>query len=56
MLVSRVDGERVLPENVEVPARVLDLLDLSVKFTGSMKHSKCFKRPLFGNLDNSCLY
>ena len=34
MLVSRVDGERVLPENVEVPVRVLDLLDLSVEIYG----------------------
>jgi len=34
VLVSRVDGERVLPENVEVPERVLDLLDLSVEIYG----------------------
>ena len=34
MLVSRVDGKRVLPENVEVPRRVLELLDLSVEVYG----------------------
>jgi transposase len=34
MLVSRVDGKRVLPENVDVPSRVLDLLDLSVEIYG----------------------
>ncbi len=34
MLVSRVDGKRVLPENVEVPKRVLELLDLSVEVYG----------------------
>jgi len=34
MLVSRVDGERVLPENVDVPSRVLELLDLSVEIYG----------------------
>jgi len=34
MLVSRVDGKRVLPENVEFPRRVLELLDLSVEVYG----------------------
>lgn len=34
MLISRVDGERVLPENVDVPFRVLDLLDLGVEIYG----------------------
>ena len=34
MLVIRVDGERVLPENVDVPARVLELLDLDVEIYG----------------------
>ena len=34
MLVSRVDGKRVLPENVDVPSRVLDLLDLGVEIYG----------------------
>jgi hypothetical protein len=34
MLVARVDGKRVLPENVDVPSRVLDLLDLSVEIYG----------------------
>jgi len=34
MLVSRIDGNRVLPENVDVPLRVLDLLDLSVEIYG----------------------
>jgi hypothetical protein len=34
MLVSRVDGQRVLPENVDVPSRVLNLLDLSVEIYG----------------------
>lgn len=34
MLVSRVDGERVLPENIEVPYRVLELLDLGVEIYG----------------------
>jgi transposase len=34
MLVSRVDGKRVLPENVDVPSRVLDLLDLSAEIYG----------------------
>jgi len=34
MLVSRVDGQRVLPENVDVPSRVLDLLDLGVEIYG----------------------
>ena len=34
MLVSRVDGERVLPENVDVPSRVLELLDLDVEIYG----------------------
>jgi len=34
MLVSRVDGKRVLPENVDVPSRVLNLLDLSVEIYG----------------------
>lgn len=34
MLISRIDGNRVLPENVDVPARVLDLLDLDVGIYG----------------------
>ena len=34
MLVSRIDGERVLPENVDVPFRVLELLDLGVEIYG----------------------
>jgi len=34
MLVSRIDGTRVLPENVEVPTRVLDLLDLDIDIYG----------------------
>ncbi len=34
VLVSRVDGERVLPENVDVPFRVLELLDLDVEIYG----------------------
>jgi len=34
MLISRVDGTRVLPENVDVPDRVLDLLDLDVEIYG----------------------
>ena len=34
MLISRVDGTRVLPENVDVPFRVLDLLDLDVEIYG----------------------
>lgn len=34
MLVSRIDGQRVLPENVDVPSRVLDLLDLGVEIYG----------------------
>jgi transposase len=34
MLVSRVDGERVLPENVDVPVRVLELLGLGVEIYG----------------------
>jgi transposase len=34
MLVSRVDGTRVLPENVDVPTRVLDLLDLDIGIYG----------------------
>jgi transposase len=34
MLVSRVDGTRVLPENVDVPTRVLDLLDLDIEIYG----------------------
>ena len=34
VLVSRVDGERVLPENVDVPSRVLELLDLDVEIYG----------------------
>jgi transposase len=34
VLVSRVDGKRVLPENVDVPSRVLDLLDLSAEIYG----------------------
>jgi transposase len=34
MLISRVDGTRVLPENVDVPYRVLDLLDLDVEICG----------------------
>jgi transposase len=34
MLISRVDGTRVLPENVDVPSRVLELLDLDVEVYG----------------------
>jgi hypothetical protein len=34
MLISRVDGIRVLPENVDLPFRVLDLLDLDVEIYG----------------------
>jgi hypothetical protein len=34
MLVSRVDGEREIPDNVDGPERVLDLLDLSVAAYG----------------------
>lgn len=34
MLISRIDGTRVLPENVDVPFRVLDLLDLDVEIYG----------------------
>lgn len=34
MLISRVDGTRVLPENVDVPYRVLNLLDLDVEIYG----------------------
>ena len=34
VLVSRVDGERVLPENVDVPSRVLELLDLGAEIYG----------------------
>jgi hypothetical protein len=34
LLVSRVDGEHVLPKNVDVPLRVLELLDLGVEIDG----------------------
>jgi len=34
ILISRVDGERILPENVDVPFRVLELLDLGVEIYG----------------------
>ena len=34
MLITRVDGERLLPENVDVPFRVLELLDLGVEIYG----------------------
>jgi hypothetical protein len=34
MLISRVDGKRLLPENVDVPFRVLELLDLGVEIYG----------------------
>jgi hypothetical protein len=34
MLVSRVDGEREIPDNVDVPERVLDLIDIDVTAYG----------------------
>lgn len=34
MLVSRVDGKREIPDNVDVPKRVLELLDLDVTAYG----------------------
>jgi hypothetical protein len=34
MLVSRVDGQRDLPSNVEVPERVLEFLDFDVTIYG----------------------
>jgi hypothetical protein len=34
MPVSRVDGPRVLPDNGDVPSRVLKLVDLSVEIYG----------------------
>lgn len=34
MLISRIDDERVVPDNVEVPHRVLDLLGLGVEVYG----------------------
>jgi len=34
MRVIRIDDERAIPDNVDVPERVLDLLDLSVEIYG----------------------
>jgi hypothetical protein len=34
MRVIRIDEERAIPDNVDVPERVLDLLDLSVEIYG----------------------
>jgi hypothetical protein len=49
MLVSRVDGQRVFPQNVDVPSRVLDLLDLGVEIYGIDEAQKCFRWPLFAD-------